>query len=136
MLLHPEVAGRTCDDCRRYVYDDTPAGMGQRSLRRDDKGRMTLPIHRPLTAVTPCHQCPKTSTGRREDAVEIDRRTVQVYRHYRECRAVGWQVSEANDPIVRRNAAIVREIEDAADQGREATLNALLGQLVATRNVR
>jgi hypothetical protein len=34
-----------------------------------------------------------------------------AYRHYRECRATG---NFPDDPIVRRNAALIREQEDQA----------------------
>jgi hypothetical protein len=36
--------------------------------------------------------------------------------HYRECRAVGWQVPEVADPLVRRHAAIIREVEDIVER--------------------
>lgn len=52
----------------------------------------------------------------RRFAQEISARNGQAYRHYRQCRAVGWNVPEASDPIVMRNARIIREIEDVNER--------------------
>lgn len=67
--------------------------------------------------MTPCSTCPKVpddaSAKTREHAVELSDRNRQAYEHYRECRAVGeWP----RDWLVRRNARLIREIEDMAER--------------------
>jgi hypothetical protein len=37
-----------------------------------------------------------------------------AYSHYLECKAVNWQCPDALDPVVRRNAALIRSAEDEA----------------------
>jgi hypothetical protein len=66
---------------------------------------------------TPCHKCPKLPADAPVKtaayAEEITDRTRQTIQHYYECRAVGhWP----DDPIVRRNAALIREVQDRADR--------------------
>ena len=106
ILLHPEVAYRSCEDCKKYVYDhetgrkeEYPAGSG-------------LPVLRLPGSLPPCHTgpsaCAKVSP---ESKVELSERNQECYRHYLECRAVG---SFPDDPVVRENAAVIRSIEDAS----------------------
>ena len=126
VLFHPEVTGRTCYDCRRYIFADTAREMGEQCFTRDRDGRMTLPVHRPRNSAPPCHQCPKIPDGelpRPENAVEMTEQNWRTYQHYRECRAVG---VFPDDPIVRRNAATLRGIEDAAGRQGEAKIDALI----------
>jgi hypothetical protein len=51
----------------------------------------------------------------------------RCYEHYRECRAVG---RFPDDPIVRRNAAIIREIEDEIASKRERKFCEKVDELV------
>jgi hypothetical protein len=46
--------------------------------------------------------------GTPEESRELTNANRAAWRHYRECRAVG---QFPDDPIVRRNAAIIREVE-------------------------
>ncbi len=106
LLWHPEVTGRSCDDCAKYVYDDTPTEMGPKVMRRG------LPVLRPPGSPLPCYHCPKIPAGKpkhRDFAVELSERNWQVYIHYRQCVAVG---AFPDDPIVRMHAGIIRSIED------------------------
>jgi len=62
---------------------------------------------------TPCHACPKVPTEAPErhwrHALDLSDRNLRVLAHYRECQAVGqWP----DDRLVRRHAAIIRQIED------------------------
>ncbi len=138
MLIHTEVSGRTCSDCRRYSYDDQRGVMGPRSTRgpRDKFGRQTLPVYRPFNSPTPCHQCPKIPRGCDpvpENGVEITERLLLAYRHYRECLAVNWQTPDAADEIVRRNAGLILQVEDEADRERDARLDGILAALALRR---
>lgn len=46
-------------------------------------------------------------------ALELDDRGYQAYQHYLECKAVG---DFPDDPLVRANAAVIRQAEDLADR--------------------
>lgn len=61
-------------------------------------------------------------TGKTDDRL-LSEQNWQAYTHYLECRAVG---EFPNDPIVRRHARLIRQIEDAAD--RQTLLRAGLRQ--------
>jgi len=50
--------------------------------------------------------CPK---GTPENSIELSQKNLQAWHHYQECRAVG---NFPDDPIVRRNAALIKRIED------------------------
>lgn len=101
ILLHPTVADRDCDDCRRFVYDEE---TGRRALRC---GR---PIARPEGTLPPCgygpDRCPKghPAAGRALNAANR-----KAYRHYQQCRATG---RFPDDPIVMRNAGVMYLIEE------------------------
>ena len=116
LLFHPEWS-RSCDGCEKWLFDDSgPAPTGQRIKR------FGLPVSRPKGTVTPCIRCPKipedAPAKSRRFAIEMTMRSRQAYLHYLECRAVGvWP----NDPIVRRNARIIRLIED--EYGRRPLMN-------------
>jgi hypothetical protein len=76
-------------------------------MERAGKPVMRLPM-----IPTPCHSCPKIPDGVdkvSDNAVEPTDRSWRAYDHYRKCRAVG---VFPDDPIVRRNAAVVRAVED------------------------
>ena len=109
ILLHPEWASRSCADCQAWSYDDD----GQRSTR----GGKDQP--RPPGSLTPCWKCPKIPDGTPPEernpssAVELDERNRRAWRHYLECRAT---LSFPDDDIVRRNAAILRGVEDEAER--------------------
>lgn len=57
-------------------------------------------------------------------AVELTEQNWRAWAHYRECVAVG---SFPDDPIVRRNAAVIRAAEDAAEQLRRVQLAVVAG---------
>jgi hypothetical protein len=101
--------------------------MGERVIRRE------LPVLRLPNQRPPCHWCPKIPKGtppRPENAVELSPKNMAAYLHYLECRAVGQFPA---DPIVRRNAAAIRHVEDVAKevgaiQGSNALLLMALGK--------
>lgn len=56
---------------------------------------------------------PKDAPARtRAYAQELSERNAAAINHYFRCKAVLWRVPETTDPIVQRNAAIIREIEE------------------------
>ena len=74
--------------------------------------RRGLPVVR--TGPTPCGTCPKIPSFEpvkaRAYAVELSPQNAQAYQHYLECKAVG---EFPPDPIVRRCAGFIRQVEDA-----------------------
>ena len=109
LLLHPEVAFRDCQDCVRHVYQPN----GERLTR------FGLPVVRPAGQKPPCNACPKIA---REEfpapwnAGDLSHKNQRAYRHYLECKAVcRWP----DDGIVRRNAALIRQVEEAVTEQRQ-----------------
>jgi hypothetical protein len=104
ILAAPHVAFRDCMRCQQYVYDES---TGQPFQHPSRSGRL---VPRPPGAPPPCRiaglGCPK---GTPENPIGLNAINREAYRHYRECRATG---NFPDDPIVRRNAAIIREQED------------------------
>lgn len=90
--------------------------------------RVGLPVVRPPGSPTPCWKCPKVPPGEPacpESAVEMTDQNWRAFRHYEECRAVG---AFPDDPIVRRNAALIRRVYDAWEQDPVFRLLGVLGQ--------
>lgn len=114
-MLHPDITGRSCEDCRRYLYYDRgPGDFGERCERGGK------PVARPKGMKPPCGWCPKIPPGddpRPENAQELSAKNVAAVLHYQECRAVG---EFPGDAIVTRNAGLIRAAEDAADRARQA----------------
>lgn len=97
---HPEVAGRDCNSCREWWY-----GPNGRPLV-DSQG-----LKRKRVGVVPCETqigCPK---GHYSNQTDLSQKNQNAYEHYLECRAV---CSFPDDPIVRRNAKIIRQAEESA----------------------
>jgi hypothetical protein len=119
-LAHPEVAERSCDDCRRFRYNDSARGFGAKMLRRDSRGRMTLPQLREWNEKPPCGVCPKIPwvdgkphpDPRPEHAVELGPVEWRVYLHYLGRKATGFPPEERDNPWVAEHAGIIRAVED------------------------
>jgi len=128
-LLDRPKYGRSCSDCRKYQYDPD---SGQ--VKEDKAGRpLLMPRLRGREIDPPCHACPKT-IGLRvrhwRGAADPPPWAYQTFRHFLECRAVGWQVPDAADPIVRRNAKIVEGVEASIAAGRADGIEAMLAGLM------
>lgn len=132
ILAHPKIAARSCEDCHRFLYD----ADGKQTMKASGPGPLApkVPVRRPLGTVPPCYSCPKIpedSDGPRPGlAVELSDRNLFAYQHYLECRAVG---QFPDDAIVRRNAAIIRGVEDGMRPDVGAKLDLLLGLLLKGR---
>lgn len=117
LLLHPELLDRPCSDCTRHLYlDRGPGQFGPRLERPRGK-----PVPRPKGTRPPCEWCPKVPRGdppRPESAQELSPKNLQALLFHRQCRAVG---RFPDDAIVRRNAALVDQIERDAAEIRQAT---------------
>lgn len=110
VLLHPEVAYRDCQHCLKFLYDDKGKPVPSREAEisgKDGKYR-----ERDSSCPPECRTdkgCPK---GTPEKPKTLTPENTQAWIHYRECKATN---SFPDDPIVRRNATIIREIEEYAD---------------------
>ena len=104
ILAAPQVAFRDCTLCLKYVYDEA---SGRPVEHPPHSGRL---VPRPPAAPPPCRLpglgCPK---GTPQNPIALSEINRQALRHYHECRATG---SFPDDPIVRRNAALIRAQED------------------------
>ena len=99
---------RNCEHCLKYLYDEE---TGRPTLGRDGKPeeRAMYDVNGTSICPPPCRTekgCPKGTPEHPKSLNPINR---QCYQHYRECRAVG---EFPKDPVVKRNAAIIREAED------------------------
>ena len=78
----------------------------------------------------PCDGCPKIPKGDPANpyyAQELTPQNQQAYQHYMEWQAVGgFPREEAEDPIVRRNAAIFKRVHDEFDRQPMRELTALM----------
>lgn len=125
ILLRPEVAARSCADCQQYLFHDHgPDKFG------DVVTRGGRPQPRPKGVPTPCAACPKIAPGdppRPESAQDLSEASAQAYQHYLECKAVG---AFPADPIVRRNAAVIKAAEDHAGRVHQTRTGLMvLGQM-------
>ena len=117
ILTHPEVAYRSCEDCKCYVYDPKTGKQ-----HKDRKGK---PLKRPVGSRTPCHFCPKCRRADRKDprageAATLSVKNQRTLRLYYQQQAGGGEVI---DPITRKNFGMIAEILDSYDrQQRQAMI--------------
>lgn len=94
--------------------------------KRLEKGLTREPVPRG-NQPTPCGSCPKipkdVSVRTPAYAEELSERNLWAWQHYLRCKAVG---QFPDDPIVRRNAAIMAEVEKEIDHLRQARLFEML----------
>lgn len=113
ILLHPEVAGRSCDECQQWLFDDKADKFATKPFER--KGHR---IPRPAASKPLCFACPKQpadvpDNDRSPDtAVEVAPPVWEAWQFFQECRAVG---QFPDDPLVRKAAAICAAAEKTAD---------------------
>lgn len=119
IYLHPEVAQRSCQDCARWEYR-SDGTLLTRGLNRE-------PVARLPGSPTPCGRCPKIPPDAPARtpayAQELSERNLWAWQHYLRCKAVG---QFPDDAIVRRNAAIIAEVEKEIDHLRQARLFEML----------
>lgn len=120
---HPEVAYRDCQICLEYEFEDN----GQMTLGRDRNPLPRLPMFPAPCRVKDGKGCPK---GTPENPKSLSPENQLCFEHYKECQAVG---QFPDDPVVRRNAAAIREVEEIIARGREFEFQSSLIQFVALR---
>lgn len=109
VLQHPGVAGRDCQDCLKHVYNEK-TGEREEWPRGSGKG-----YRRPPGTSAPCRKgaCPKVAPEGEPGSKALSAKNWQAYQHYLECEAVG---DFPRDPIVRRNAAIIKMARDSVEK--------------------
>jgi hypothetical protein len=119
VLLNPEMIGRTCDECKRWVYyDDGKRLSGTKMIRRGK------PVARPPNLGTPCWTCPKAESF--EEGSKADRRLPRVLDLIELADVVaatgGRCLSDAEsvDVTLMRDLGIVNRIEKVAQADRLA----------------
>lgn len=123
LLLHPDVAARSCGDCSKWLYADKPGEFAPEPVKRGGR-----PADRPPNVKPPCSWCPKQPADVADrdrtpaTAVELDARGWRAYGHYLECKAVG---AFPDDDVVRRHAALIRQAEEVAADVRRTRLAVL-----------
>lgn len=101
-MHHPLVAYRDCQSCQKWMYDEN---TGEIVVHPPKTGQPLPRIGKP-----PCMTHVKCAKGSPDERRELSPRNWQAYNHYLECAAVG---QFPDDPIVRRNAAIIKAVLDA-----------------------
>ncbi len=77
----------------------------------------------PRVGLTPCATCPKSHDGQPHPEKELSPRNQKAYFHALECRAVNqWP----EDPLVRRNAAIILWVEQEFERSHAQLVPELL----------
>lgn len=111
LLQHPELSQRDCNDCWIHVYNE-------KTNKREE--RLGGPVKRPDGTGPPCvhGRCKK---GPINGFKALLPHNMLAYEHYKECEAIG---HFPDDPIVRRNAKLIRMIENrwADAERRQETL--------------
>lgn len=95
----------------KHIYDET---TGKRVERRE------RPVVRPAGCLPPCESgagCAKGVPSGRKGCRELSPKNWKAYQHYRECVAVG---DFPRDATVRKNAAIIRLVEESAAEIKRA----------------
>jgi hypothetical protein len=108
ILFHRPVATRDCSDCLLHIYNE------ETGKREEFRGG---PVKRIKASPPPCRTAKGCAKGTPESPNTLSRKNLLAYEHYQECKAVG---AFPDDAIVRRNARVIRELEDAAERVREA----------------
>jgi len=104
LLAHPRVTQITCKDCKKWQFDFK---TGRK------KERAGIPITREVNEPTPCFKCPKLSgveIKKPENSIELNTKNSKAFTKYLEWKATN---SFPDDEIVRRNAGMIRWIEDS-----------------------
>lgn len=110
-MLHPEVAGRSCEDCQQFIYDE----IGEVRLNAATGEK----VPRIANTVIQCQKpegCPMGTPDSRRD---LSLKNRMAWSHYQECAAVG---RFPHDGIVERNAGLFKTAEQVADRARTCEL--------------
>jgi hypothetical protein len=110
LLSHPEVAYRSCEECKRWVYDPKSGKLEKQRKRNPDSGELELvPMPRKPGTKLPCWNCakcpddPKLKTPEEGRKAELSAKNWKAIRFYFQQKAVGGPVDE----LCRRNCGLI-----------------------------
>lgn len=125
LLLHREVAYRSCDHCKEWMYNHETGELDLRFRGKPCKrvGGPPCQGHEKVTEEVARSRCAKVSP---EAGLDLSPIGWSIYNHYLECHATS---SFPADPHVRRHAAIIRQVTDSCER-------VLLARLILGSQVR
>ena len=100
---------------------------------RDGKPELRLVSMNDPSFLAPCRQAKGCPKGTPEKPRSLRPENQRCLEHYRECKAVG---QFPDDPIVRRNAAIILEVEEEVQRREKKEFQQLLGRLALSASLR
>jgi len=111
LLHHPEIGSLKCSDCKRWIYD---IKTGKKLERHGEPQR-----RKPGTTL-PCATCPRESPEKEAETtlMPCNEKTLMLYLAVRGGAALTQEESE--DPIIRRNFAMLQIIHDNWRQRNQA----------------
>ena len=114
---HPQVAFRSCDDCRKYIYDD----KGEITLWRGEKALRN-------GAKVPCDTAKGCPKGHYDDPVELSDQNRRYYEYHSEIEIMGGIPENEQFRWVTRRLALVADLKSSIKQkGAVSLLQALSG---------
>lgn len=132
ILNQPDMIGRTCELCVKWMYHDGERLSGRRMERRSG------PVERPPATPTPCHKCVKAKNPTEGKGVDRDLpRVLHAVELFNVSRATGGRGLSKQllaDGITLRNLGIVQQA--FADYEGGQTAETLLPILAATRGAK
>jgi hypothetical protein len=140
LLLYPEVAARSCEDCQKWWYDDLQADgtvkftsklVGIERVEQAAKSQpekrsefMEQVCRRPANTPTPCDKCPKVSPSEARKHV-LSSKNEQAYRFYRQSKAMNFANFTnrmKRDETLARNCQIIADVERTVERRDSMTL--------------
>lgn len=130
MLLHPEVP--SCAECQQWLYNP-------KNWTKIKRG--TVECKREPGEPTPCFVCPKIPSGMPATPetgmkFELSLQNWLAWRHYCECQATGDFPKDGDgelDPVVKRNAGVIRMVEEQVRRQTQADAASRLLSAVFTK---
>jgi len=127
LLSHPRILQIDCKDCKKFHFD---FNKGKKRMRAG------FPIIREPNEPTPCWKCPKlegVEYKKPENSIQLSPKNEEAFSMYLEWKATN---SFPDDPIVRRNAGMIRWVEDVhqrANSDMTQIMPAMMGGTVKGR---
>ena len=114
---HPEVAFRSCESCRKYIYDD----KGEITLWRGEKALRN-------GAKVPCDTAKGCPKGHYDDPVELSQQNQRFYAYHSEVKILGGVPENERFRWVTRRLGLVEDMKESMKQtGAMSLAQALLG---------
>jgi hypothetical protein len=114
-LRHPEVANRSCDECKLWQFNEKDGLTGKKGQIAERAGHKLRRIGAP-----PCKTCPKESPekAKEHELSERNYRTLELYYASRAMSCANLTDDMKRDAIVQRNFAIIDRIVRAYESER------------------